>query len=182
MLAVIALGFVLGMDNFRTSVVLGALKPTWRESLKTSLYFGLWDGVAPLVGMLVGAYVSTKISDTAEMIGAAGLAGYGIYLIVKSIRSPERVDPDMKIARRWLPVPLSLDNVAGGAALGLAGGTIWIAPVLFGVTTAILSFAGHAIGKTVVSFVPFRVRPDLLTGIGVLLMSGLIFRTLDIVL
>jgi len=175
MIAVIALGFVLGMDNFRTSIVLGLLKPTWRESLKTSLYFGLWDGVAPLVGMLVGVFMSTKISDTAEMIGATVLAGYGLYLVVKSIRSPKRVDPEMKIARRWLPAPLSLDNVAGGAALGLVGGTIWIAPLLFGATTAILSFAGHAIGKTAVNLVPFRVRPDLLTGIGVLLMSGLMF-------
>ncbi|TFB52265.1 manganese efflux pump MntP family protein [Cryobacterium tagatosivorans] len=172
MIALIALGFVLSMDNFRTSIVLGGLKPTWRQSMKTSLIFGVWDGLAPLVGMLIGAFLSTKISDTAEIIGAAGLAGYGVWLIVKAIRSPERVDPDMKMARRWLPVPLSLDNVAGGAALGLAGFTPWLAPLLFAFTTVVMSFAGHQIGRTIAHFVP-RIRTDLLTGIAVLLMAGL---------
>jgi len=47
MFALISLGFTLSLDNFRSSLVLGGLKPTFAQSVKTSAIFGLWDGVAP---------------------------------------------------------------------------------------------------------------------------------------
>jgi putative Mn2+ efflux pump MntP len=172
MIALIGLGFALGLDNFRTSVVLGGLKPTWRTSIKTSAIFGLWDGLAPVVGLLIGAYFSTQIEEPADMIGAAGLAAYGLWITIKALRSPEHADLDMKTARRWLPLPLSLDNVAAGAALGLAGYSPWLAPFLFAFTTFVMSVAGHQLGRTIASFIP-RIRTDLLTGIVLLAMAGL---------
>lgn len=172
MIGLIALGFALSLDNFRTSVALGGLKPTLRQSTRTSLIFGLWDGLAPVVGLIGGEYLSTKISDTAEMIAAIGLASYGLWLIIRVIRSPEHADLGMKTARRWLPLPLSVDNVAAGAALGLAGYSPWLAPFLFAFTTFVMSVAGHQIGRTVANF--FRFRTDLWTGIAFVLMGGLV--------
>ena len=53
MFALISLGFTLSLDNFRMSIALGGLKPTLMRSIKTSFIFGLWDGIAPLVGLFV---------------------------------------------------------------------------------------------------------------------------------
>jgi manganese efflux pump family protein len=173
MIALIGLGFALGLDNFRTSIVLGGLKPTWRTSVKTSLIFGVWDGLAPAIGLLIGAVFATEIEEgPAEYIGVAGLAAYGLWITFKAIRSSEHADIDMKTARRWLPVPLSIDNVAAGAALGLAGYSPWLAPVLFAFTTFTMSVVGHQIGRTIANFIP-RLRTDLLTGIALLTMVGL---------
>ncbi|SEJ31868.1 Putative Mn2+ efflux pump MntP [Arthrobacter sp. yr096] len=174
MIALLGLGFALSLDTFRTSVVLGGLKPSWRTSVRTSAIFGLWDGLAPVVGMLVGVYLSTQIEDTAEIIGGIGLAAYGLWITIKAIRSPEHADLDMKTARRWLPVPLSIDNVAAGAALGLAGHELWVAPILFAFTTFVVSVAGHQIGRSIAHLIP-RIRTDLLTGILFLLMAVLMF-------
>jgi len=44
--ALLSLGFTLSLDNFRTSIVLGGLKPTLLRSVKTSFIFGAWDGIA----------------------------------------------------------------------------------------------------------------------------------------
>jgi manganese efflux pump family protein len=63
MFGLISLGFTLSLDNFRSSLVLGGLKPTFRQSVKTSAIFGLWDGVAPLVGIVVGSLISEKRSS-----------------------------------------------------------------------------------------------------------------------
>ncbi len=142
-----------------------------RTSVKTSLVFGLWDGIAPAVGILVGGYVGTKITDTGEIVAMVGLAAYGLWIIVKAIRSPEPADPDMKMARRWLPVPLSVDNLAAGAALGIAGYSVWVAPPLFAFCTFEVSVAGHQIGRTVANFIP-RLRTDLLTGIAIVLWEA----------
>jgi putative Mn2+ efflux pump MntP len=173
MIGLIGLGFVLSLDNFRTAIALGGLKPNLRTSVKTSLIFGLWDGIAPAVGILIGSYLATKVSDTAEIVATAGLAAYGLWVIIKAIRSPEPTDPDMKTARRWLPVPLSVDNLAAGAALGLVGYSVWLAPPLFAFCTFVVSVAGHQIGRTVANFIP-RLRTDLLTGIAFMLMAGMV--------
>jgi putative Mn2+ efflux pump MntP len=173
MIALLSLGFTLSLDNFRISIVLGGLKPSLRTSINTSFIFGLWDGLAPLVGIIIGSFLREKINSTAEMIAAAGLAAYGLYLVVRALISPEHADPDLRWARRGLPVPLSVDNVAAGASLGVAGYSPWLAPVLFGATTFVLSVAGHQIGRAAAHFVP-RIRTDLLTGLAFILMAALV--------
>ena len=173
MISLLTLGFTLSLDNFRISIVLGGLKPTLRRSVKTSLIFGLWDGIAPLVGIIVGHYLSEQIDSTAELIAAAGLAAYGLFVVIRALLSPEHADPDLQWARRGLPLPLSVDNVAAGASLGLAGYSPWLAPVLFGATTFVMSVAGHQIGRAAAHFVP-RIRTDLLTGIAFVVMAVLV--------
>jgi putative Mn2+ efflux pump MntP len=172
-IALLTLGVTLSLDNFRMSIALGGLKPTLRRSVKTSFIFGLWDGIAPAVGIIAGHYLSQKIDSTADMIAAVGLGGYGLFVVVQALRSPEHPDPDLRMATRGLPLPLSVDNVAAGASLGLIGYSPWLAPALFGVTTFVMSVAGHQIGRTVAQFIP-RLRTDLLTGLAFVAMAALV--------
>lgn len=166
MFGLLTIGFVLSLDNFRSSIVLGGLKPTFLQSVKTSAIFGVWDGVAPLIGILIGELLSDKLNNISDTVAMAGLGAYGLFLIVRALVSPNHADPDLKWARFGLPIPLSVDNVAGGAALVLAGYNPWLAPVLFGLTTFVMSVAGHQIGRTVAHFVDFipKINTDLLTG------------------
>jgi putative Mn2+ efflux pump MntP len=172
-IALLTLGFTLSLDNFRIAIVLGGLKPSLGTSVKTSFIFGLWDAVAPLVGLMVGTFLSERIDSTAELIAAAGLAAYGLFVVIRALVSPEDADPDLRWARRGLPIPLSVDNVAAGASLGLAGYSPWLAPILFGVITFVMSVAGHQIGRAAAHFVP-RIRTDLLTGLAFVAMAVLV--------
>jgi putative Mn2+ efflux pump MntP len=175
MFGLLSLGFTLSLDNFRSSLILGGLKPTFPQSVKTSAIFGIWDGVAPAVGILIGHFLSDKISGTADTAAMIGLGAYGGFLIVRSLITPERADPDLKWARLGLPIPLSVDNVAAGTALGLAGYSPWLAPILFAVITFAMSIAGHQIGRTAAHFFDFipRTNTDLLTGIGFAAIAAL---------
>jgi manganese efflux pump family protein len=170
MFALISLGFTLSLDNFRMSIALGGLKPTLLRSAKSSFIFGLWDGIAPLVGIIVGDYISNKIDSTATTVAAVGIGSYGVFVVVRALLRPEHADPDLRWATRGLPLPLSVDNVAAGASLGLAGYSPWLAPPLFGMITFVVSVAGHQIGRTAAHFVP-RIRTDLLTGIAFVAMA-----------
>ena len=173
MFALLSLGVTLSLDNFRVSLALGGHKPTLLRSVKTSLIFGLWDGIAPAVGILVGHYLSQKIDSTADVVAAIGLGLYGLFVVVRALRSPENGDPDLRFATRGLPLPLSVDNVAAGASLGLAGYSPWLAPALFGAVTFVMSVAGHQIGRTAAQFIP-RLRTDLLTGLAFVGMAALV--------
>jgi manganese efflux pump family protein len=92
-------------------------------------------------------------------------------VVVKALLSPEPADPDLRWATRGLPLPLSVDNVAAGASLGLLGYSPWLAPVLFGTITFLVSVVGHQVGRTAVHFIP-RIRTDLLTGIAFVTMAA----------
>ena len=175
MFGLLSLGFTLSLDNFRSSLVLGGLKPTFAQSVKTSVIFGIWDAAAPALGIVLGHFLSDKISSTADTVAMIGLGAYGLFLIARALISPERADPNLKFARRGLPIPLSVDNIAAGTALGLAGYSPWLAPILFGVITFAMSIAGHQIGRTVAHFFDFipRINTDLLTGIAFAGLAGL---------
>lgn len=175
MFGVLSLGFTLSLDNFRSSLVLGGLKPSFAQSVKTSAIFGVWDAAAPALGIILGHFLSSKIDSTADTFAIIGLGLYGVFLIGRAVISPERADPNLKFARRGLPLPLSVDNVAAGAALGLAGYSPWLAPLVFGFITFLVSIAGHQVGRTVAGFFDFvpRMNTDLLTGVAFAAMAAL---------
>jgi putative Mn2+ efflux pump MntP len=170
--SLLILGFTLSLDNFRTAVVLGAIRLGWRRSAQVAVVFGFWDGLAPLVGILVGVYLGEKIGSTADYVGAAALAAYGLFLVVQAWRTPEPEEPDQRWALFGLPVPLSVDNVVAGTSLGLLGFSPWLAPPLFGVMTALMTLVGLQLGRGLARFI--HIRSDLLTGVALLVMAALV--------
>jgi putative Mn2+ efflux pump MntP len=178
-LNLIVLGLVLSLDNFRTAVILGPLRFRWRHALEISVVFGVFDGVAPLVGILVGHDVSQEIGgDIADHVGAVALGLYGIYLIARALRTATQ--EELEAEHRWsifgLPVPLSLDNVIAGAGLGLLGLSPLVPAILFGAITALMTLAGLYLGRIVSRFIRIRPRWDVVVGVALIieaLMLGL---------
>src|SRR3954453_2394527 len=165
----LVLGFTLSLDNFRTALVLGGLRLNWRRSLEVAGMFGVCDGVAPLLGILVGHYWGESIGNTGEYVGAIGLGIYGLYLLVKAWRTEAPEEMDRPWAVFGLIVPLSADNIVAGTSLGLLGVSAWLAPLVFGVTTTLMALVGLYLGRAAVGLI--RIRPDLLTGIALVVMA-----------
>jgi manganese efflux pump family protein len=163
------LGLTLSLDNVRTAIALGALRLGWREAARVSLVFGFWDAVAPLVGILGGEYFAETIGSKADLVGAVVLGAYGLYLLVEAWRTPAPEELDQRWALFSLPLPLSIDNVVAGTSLGLLGFSPWVAPPLFGVITALMTFVGLGIGRAAASVI--RLRSDLLTGVALIIMA-----------
>jgi putative Mn2+ efflux pump MntP len=166
------LGIALSLDNFRTAIVLGALRPTWRDAVQVALVFGFWDTVAPLVGILGGDYFAQTVGSTADYVGAAVLGAYGLYLLVEVARTPAPEGFDQRWALFGLPLPLSVDNIVAGTSLGLLGFSPWLAPPLFGAITALMTFVGLAIGRAAARLI--HVRSDLLTGVALVITAILL--------
>ena len=162
--SLLILGFTLSLDNFRTAVALGGLRLNWRRSLEIAVVFGLCDGLAPLVGILIGRYWGEAIGETGEYVGAIGLGLYGLYLLIRAWRS----DAPEEMERPWA-VPLSADNIVAGTSLGLLGVSPWLAPLVFGVTTTVMAFVGLYVGRAAAGVI--RIRPDLVTGVALVVMA-----------
>ena len=167
--SLLVLGFTLSLDNFRTALAFGGLPMNWQRSARIALMFGFWDGVAPLIGILLGRYWANTIGDTAELVVAIALGAYGLYLVIHSWLTPAPEELDKPWALYGLIVPLSLDNVVAGTSLGLLGYSLWVAPLVFGATTAVVAFVGLRLGRAAASVI--RIRPDLVTGVALLIMA-----------
>lgn len=175
----IVLGFVLSLDNFRTAVILGPLRFPWRHAVEISVVFGIFDAVAPLVGILVGHDAGQEIGgEIAEHVGVAALCLYGLYLIVRALRTATQ--EELEAEHRWsifgLPVPLSLDNVIAGTGLGLLGLSPLVPATLFGTITALMTLVGLYLGRIISRSIRIRPRWDVVVGVALIieaLMIGL---------
>jgi putative Mn2+ efflux pump MntP len=167
--SLLVLGFTLSLDNFRTAIALGALRLRWRRAVQVALLFGVWDGLAPVLGIFVGRYGGHAMGATAEYVGAIALGAYGLYLVAHAWRTPAPEELDQRWALLGLPLPLSADNVLAGTSLGLLGFSPWLAAPIFGAITALMAFLGLQIGRVAAHVIP--IRSDLLTGVALVVMA-----------
>jgi manganese efflux pump family protein len=168
-ISLLVLGFVLSQDNFRLSIALGPFRLSWRRALRTAAVFGLWDGLSSLVGVLIGRYFGQVIGPAAEALGPTVLAGYGLYLVVRCLKTQAPEEPDDRWVLFGMPLSLSLDNVLAGTGLGLLGFSPIFSAAAFGTITAVMSFVGLQLGGVVARFIP--IRSDLLAGLGLLITA-----------
>lgn len=159
----LVLGFVLSLDNFRVAIALGTVPFGVRRVVQVALMFGLWDGVMPLAGLLLGGYIGDSVGEVAEIAGSIVLGGYGLYLLVTALRNPEPDQLDHPWAVFGIPLSLSLDNLLAGASLGLLGFSPFVSATVFGVTTAVMSMGGLLLGRALGRLV--RIRTDLFSGV-----------------
>ncbi|QBD75529.1 hypothetical protein EPA93_05730 [Ktedonosporobacter rubrisoli] len=171
MIALLLLGFFLSLDNFRVSIALGAFQFKWSRALRTAAVFGFWDGISPLIGALIGHYLGQVIGPLADIAGPIVLAGYGIFLIVRSLltRITEEPEPNEGIVLLGMPLSLSLDNMIAGTGLGLFGFSPLFSAVVFGAITFLMSLIGLQLGKFIARFIPVRI--NLIAGIALLTVA-----------
>jgi putative Mn2+ efflux pump MntP len=163
-LGLVALAFVLSLDNFRSSIALGTVPFGLGRALQIAVVFGFWDAVAPLVGGELGSLFGDSIGPVADYVGPGVMGAYGLYLLVGAIRHPE---PE-KLDHPWvtlfgMPLSLSVDNLLAGTGLGLLGFSPVIPAVTFGVMTAMMSLVALCLGRAAVKAIP--IRSDLLSGV-----------------
>jgi putative Mn2+ efflux pump MntP len=163
-LGLLALAFVLSLDNFRSSIALGTVPFGIRRAVQIALVFGFWDAVAPLVGGELGRYFGDAIGPVADYVGPAVMGAYGLYLLVGAIRHPEPEQLDHPwVTLFGMPLSLSVDNLLAGTGLGLLGFSPVVPAVTFGVMTVLMSLAGLCLGRAAVRVIP--IRSDLLSGV-----------------
>jgi putative Mn2+ efflux pump MntP len=165
----LVLGFTLSLDNFRASIALGTLPFSWRRAVQVALTFGLWDGLAPLAGVLLGRSFDQAIGHIANYVGLAVMGVYGLYLLVQALltAAPEKLDHPWALF--GIPLSLSLDNLLAGTSLGLLGFSPVLSAAIFAAITAVMSFVGLCIGRATGHLI--RIRADLLGGIALVSMA-----------
>lgn len=145
-----------------------------RSAARLAFHFGLFQGLMPVVGWLVGTSVEPymRAFDHWIAFGLLAFVGGRMLLPEKPDKPDKPGEADASKAgdpsRGWslvaLSVATSIDAFAVGLSLAAIGVSIWYPAAVIGVVTAGLSLVGARVGE----------RLGLRFGRGVALLGGLL--------
>lgn len=124
----------------------------WRRALLIAGLFGAFQALMPLIGWALGASVMASIQDFDHWIAFGLLALIGGKMLWEAFRGGEHDEPAVPGLRALLvlSVATSVDALAVGVSLSVMPLSIWVAIVVIGATTLIVSllatWLGHRVG------------------------------------
>ena len=143
----------LSMDAFAVSICKGLSmkKATLKNAMTCGLWFGVFQGLMPLIGFFLGSMFSEAIESFDHWIAFALLAIIGINMIREALGDGEEETADADLSFKTmlvLAIATSIDALAVGISLSMAGDVnILAAVLLIGITTCVISAAGVKIGN-----------------------------------
>jgi putative Mn2+ efflux pump MntP len=142
----------VGLSNFAGSIGIGLSGVDTRTRLRVGIAFGLFEGMMPIVGLLIGAAVAGRIGSYGRYAGSGLLVLTGLYTIWQGIRTgklEEDAEKGILDTRELLLLgaALSIDNLIVGFALGVYHVPIVLAAVMMAVVSVGLSLLGLELGS-----------------------------------
>ena len=202
MIEVLLLAIALAMDAFAVAIGLGAKSQKQskqyllRLAIYAALYFGIAQGVMPLIGYLLGAALLGWLATSAPWIGGMILIGLGGKMLYEGFTSDgeDAVDSALHLkadtndtvtatnnvsnannnfthrTMLTLAIATSIDAMAAGFTLNLLALNAWLACFIIAIVTAGFSFFGVYLGRK--SGTWLEDKAEILGGI-VLIVIGL---------
>ncbi|MGE6361722.1 manganese efflux pump MntP [Psychrobacter cibarius] len=165
MIEVFLLAIALAMDAFAVSIGLGAKSQkqssayVLRLAIYAALYFGIAQGVMPLIGYLLGAVLLGWLATAAPWIGGGILIVLGAKMLYEAFNGEveavlagsfdgniqEEINHRMMFT---LAIATSIDAMAAGFTLNLQAINAWLACFIIAIITAGFGFFGIYLGKS----------------------------------
>jgi putative Mn2+ efflux pump MntP len=166
------------LGNFAASIAIGLGGVSGSLRLRIAIIFGLFETGMPIVGLLIGQQVASKLGGNANLLGGTLLGLAGLYFVFSSLR---RTD-DTKVAQAskgWgkllvTGLSLSIDNLIVGFGLGTRHQSLLLAIAVIGIASVSLSLLGLEIGKRLNSRV--EEFSELFSGV-ILVIVGILIAT-----
>ncbi|SUD92097.1 manganese efflux pump MntP [Psychrobacter phenylpyruvicus] len=167
MIEVLFLAIALAMDAFAVSIGLGAKQSNTaysssakakamllRLALMAGVYFGIAQGIMPLIGYLLGSALLGWLASAAPWIGCIILVVLGAKMLYEAISGEEEeeigVEDNTKIDHKLMTtmaIATSIDAMAAGFTLNLLAVNAWMACLIIALVTAMFSFGGVYLGR-----------------------------------
>jgi len=156
---IILIGTGLSMDCFAVALSFGTTKTLHgRYILKTALFFGLFQGLMPVAGWLIGDSMKVYIETIDHWIALALLGSIGIKMIVQAF-APQKKENAVDIRKAsvllTLSVATSIDALITGISFGFIRVNILLAAGVITGITFISTIIGAKIGQHT-TFLPAR--------------------------
>jgi manganese efflux pump family protein len=150
LLEMLLLGFALSMDCFAVSLSLGiSKKPRWQDVLRMAFFFGLFQGIMPLIGWLIGITFKSMIQSVDHWLAFGILTFIGIRMIIESFRM-EKNQKTIQVGKLsvilGLALATSIDALASGIGFGFIHINIFKVVLIISIITFLVTVTGARLG------------------------------------
>ncbi|PON16532.1 hypothetical protein C2W62_17980 [Candidatus Entotheonella serta] len=146
--AALLLGLLTGLDNLNVTAALSLTGVDRARKWLLAVSFALFEGLMPLLGLLLGAVLRQHFSMASEVLGPAVLAACGAVILYSARADRETAEI---LEGRWLwfglPFSLSLDNLLAGVGLGSMGWSVPAYALLIGSISGAMCLLGVLVGE-----------------------------------
>lgn len=148
------IGVGLSMDAFAVSVCkgLGMHRVNYAHALAIALFFGVFQGLMPVIGWLVGNAFAVYVTAVDHWIAFALLAFVGGKMLWDAFHDEgeedESVTDRLDLCELFmLAIATSIDALAVGISFSFLQIDIVVAALIIGCTTFVLSLVGVVVGN-----------------------------------
>lgn len=147
----ILIGASLSVDAFAVTVGEGLACP--KNRLKNaaihSIYFGIFQGLMPLIGFYLAGTVSNSIMSFGPYISFFMLVFVGGKMLVDSIKNKDDGEDDCAVCEKFshskaimLAVATSIDALAVGVSFAFTESTVFLPCTIIGISTFLICLLG----------------------------------------
>lgn len=147
LISLLFMAFALSLDSFSVSLSIGSHVRRLHHLLYISLVFGLFHSLLPLVGLLLGVYVSWKLTSIAMILSGAIFIGIGAYMFFSSFEHKVHYYSMKGMKLFSLALLVSIDSFPVGISLGLTGINSMLHMLFFGLFASGMTFIGLYIAR-----------------------------------
>ncbi|RDY24620.1 manganese efflux pump [Romboutsia maritimum] len=146
--------FALSMDAFAVSVTKGITlkKINLNVSTKIAFFFGLFQGVMPLIGWVIGIKFESYIKSVDHWIAFFLLSFIGLKMIFEAKEEDNNDERSTNLSNKELfilSIATSIDALAVGISFAFLNINILPVSLSIGIVTFIVCFIGVFIGKSI---------------------------------
>jgi len=165
----IALG--LAMDCFAVSIACGIIFKRFKlwPFLRIAFFFGLFQGVMPLIGWYIGNTFNQYIQHFDHWIAFGILCALGVKMIIEHFKNHEdcceasKMNPNRLRVILTLSFATSIDALAAGLSFAFLKFEPYASAAIIGSVTSLISMLGLVIGSRFAH--KLRIPAELLGGI-----------------
>ncbi len=145
----------LAMDAFSVAVASGAAMKSVsiRQTFRLAWHFGLFQAMMPVIGWAAGKSIHRYISELDHWIAFILLLSVGINMIRNAFSDnndeEERRDPTKGKTLVILSVATSIDALAVGFSISMAGVDIAMPAAVIGIVALVFTASGLHLGKRI---------------------------------
>ncbi len=148
---ILIIGISLAADAFAVSICKGLSMKKYdnKKGIIIGLYFGIFQGLMPVIGYLLGTTFKDLITSIDHWIAFVLLSSIGLNMIRESFSKEDESCNEEVDFKTMLPlsVATSIDALAIGITFAFLKANILVASTIITITTFTLSFIGTIIGN-----------------------------------
>lgn len=143
----------LGMDAFSVSLGMGMLGLSLMRIFRIGMIVGIFHIFMPLMGMMVGRFLSAHFDYVATLIGGGLLIIIGLHMVFAALSDKGVSLKPMGWGLMVFAFSISIDSFSVGLSLGMLGAKTAITVTLIGLVSMVLSWGGFLIGSKLERFI-----------------------------